>query len=636
MFKSISRRNRAWFVFGTDVILLIISFYGAFLLRFDFTIPSEYLQSTGSMLIVMILTKASLLYLFGLYRGMFRYTSLWDLFNIVKATTISSLIIVAGFGIIVGFQGFPRSIFLLDYFLTTGFISISRISIRLYFSHIIQSSFFNQTADKIKIILIGAGNTGEKIARDILENPKTEFQIVGFVDDDPQKHRTSIHGIPILGSLENISRINVPYDELLITAPSSTSLEMRRIVELCKSTGKRYRTVPSFAELMNNDVSINTIRDVSLMDLLGREEVKLDMSTMDKFLKGKRILVTGAGGSIGSELVRQCLSFNPGLLILLDNSENNLFTIEQECENLKESTTIKSILGNIRNEACLSKMFKEYRPQVVLHAAAYKHVPIQELHPWSAVLTNVLGTLNLAELSRKFRVERFVLVSTDKAVHPVNVMGATKRLSERIVQSIDGGDALAFIAVRFGNVIGSSGSVIPIFKNQIQKGGPVTITHPEMTRYFMSIPEAAQLILQAGAMGSGSEIFVLDMGKPIKIKDMAYDLIRLSGFEPEADIPIIYTGLRPGEKLYEELVTRKERVNHTEHEKILILRDTVIKQSWSSLKKEIESLVIIASSFDSDAIKQKLKLLIPEYEPQDYFPHPEDFDVDITHVKGQA
>jgi len=360
------------------------------------------------------------------------------------------------------------------------------------------------------------------------------------------------------------------------------------------------------------------------------------MNSIDKFLKGKRVLVTGAGGSIGAELVRQCLNFNPAMLLLLDNSEYNLFSIEQELNKIKPKSAIRYVLGNIRDKKWLGRFFNDFKPQVVLHAAAYKHVPIQERHPREAVLTNVFGTLNLIDVAHKSKVEKFVLVSTDKAVHPVNVMGATKRLAEMMIQSVNRLSSTAFMAVRFGNVLGSSGSVIPIFQDQIKHGGPVRITHPDMIRYFMSIPESAQLILQAGALGIGGEVFVLDMGKPVNIKEMAYDLIRLSGFEPEKDIPVVYTGVRPGEKLFEELIISGEQSNKTEHSKIMILRNGNRRNDWSDLQKEIEKLVLVAKSFDSDTIKSQLMDTVPEYEPKEFITKPANLDLDIDTASYQA
>ena len=623
-------------IIGVDILAVVGSLFGAYIIRFDFIIPAEYFHNFGILLAVFIPVKIATFYFFGLYRGMYRYTSVWDLMAILKATIVSSLLLVAVLGFAIFFSGIPRSIFLLDYILITLMISLSRVSIRLYYTHLLKPMNGMDGSRLKRIICLGAGNTGEKIAREILTQYSTKYKIIGFLDDDSSKHGSRLHDIPILGKIDDLEDVNIPYDEILITAPSISGINMRRIISLCKNTGKRYKIVPSFSELINTEISIKSIRDVSLMDLLGRDEVSLDMNSIDQFLNGKRILVTGAGGSIGSELVRQCLGFSPDMLVLFDVSEQNLFTIDSECQESHNNNVVKSVLGNINDTDTLQRVYKKYRPHVVFHAAAYKHVPIQELHPWTSVETNVIGTMKLVEFSVKYRVEKFVLVSTDKAVHPVNVMGATKRLAERIIQTVEN-NKTEFFAVRFGNVIGSSGSVIPTFQRQIEKGGPVTITHPEMTRYFMSIPEASQLILQAGALGKNGQIFVLDMGEPIKIKDMAFDLIRLSGFEPEKDIHVTYTGLRPGEKLYEELITKGENFEKTTHKKIMIIQDKAPQKRWSVFKKEIDALQNTIKTFDSDIIKNQLESFLPEYEPQDYYPSVTEIDLNSTTlIKGQA
>jgi len=619
-----------------DFIAIVISFFTTFLLRFDFSLPAGYGSFYLIWLPIFIAVKLVSFYLFGLYRGIWRYTSLWDVINIAKSAASASLVLILLFAFTGGFTGFPRSIFFLDFLITIMLISFIRISVRLYFSNRHQETNYKNDQPLKRLILIGAGQTGEKIAREIINSSSSPYSIVGFMDDNPIKHGAMLHGYKILGTVADLENITRPYDELLITAPSATGDQMRRIVKYCKNTGKRYKTVPSLTELLDGSISLSTIRDVSYNDLLGRAEVKLDMNSIDKFLKGKRVLVTGAGGSIGSELVRQCLNFDPAMLLLLDNSEYNLFTIEQELNTVHSRTSIRFVLGNIRDKNWLSRFCNDFKPQVILHAAAYKHVPITERYPREAVLTNVFGTLNLINVANKSKVEKFVLVSTDKAVHPVNVMGATKRLAEMMIQSINQLSDTVFMAVRFGNVLGSSGSVIPIFQNQIKSGGPVRITHPDMIRYFMSIPEAAQLILQAGALGDGGEVFVLDMGKPVNIRDMAYDLIRLSGLEPEKDIPIVYTGVRPGEKLFEELIISGEKSSKTEHYKIMILRNGNHRLLWSELKNTIEKLVIIAKSFDSDTIKSGLKEAVPEYEPKDYMNKKSNLDWDIDTTSFRA
>ena len=635
MYRGRFNNRTTYLVSLADGIAIVLSFLFAYLLRFDFNIPSQHWNSFATSLLLIVPVKYLLFYSFGLYRSIYRYTSIWDGVKVLKASTTASLLIIVFYSFSFDFEGLNRSIFIMDYLLTTIFIGFVRVSVRFYYSTLKSKPVFSNK-NKTKLLLLGAGNTGEKIAREILATYPNEFELIGFLEDDLGKQGASIHGIPILGKMREIESISIPYDEILITAPSSTTEQMRQIVELCEKTGKRFRTIPSFTELIHNQVSIKDIREVSILDLLGREEIKLDKETIKNFFGGKRILITGAGGSIGSELVRQCLKYNPGSLILVDNSEQNLFTIEQDCLDLAGKTIIKIMLANVCDENQMKAVFKEYRPQIVFHAAAYKHVPMQELHPWAAVGTNVLGTMIMTELSTLYNVDKFVLVSTDKAVSPVNIMGATKRLAEKIVLSVDKIGQTNMIAVRFGNVIGSSGSVIPTFQKQIEHHGPVTITHPEMYRYFMSVSEAAQLIFQAGAMKQKGRILVLDMGKPIRIKDMAYDLIRLSGYEPEKDIPIVYTGLRPGEKLYEELVAKEETIQHTAHNKIMVLKDHNGYSDWNNFKKEILLLINISNTYDSDAIKQKLQLLVPDYTPQDYFALGKKLDLDVVSIKGEA
>ena len=637
MTSNIIDTHRREFLLSLDVVAITISFFGAFLLRFDFTIPGEYSSFYLVWLPVFIVVKMVIFSLFGLYKGMWRFTSLWDAINIVKAVS------VAGFFIILlrlvftpGFAGVPRSMFLLDYMLTLLTVSMSRISVRIYFSHFFNRSFTEQDTSKKKLILIGAGKTGEKITREIISTPSSPYTIVGFMDDNPNKKNAMLHGYKVLGGVADLQNITIPFDELLITAPSSTGQQMRAIVEHCKASGKRYRIVPSLTELLDKDISLSTIRDVSYVDLLGREEVKLDRNSIEHLLKGKRVLITGAGGSIGSELVKQCLAFNPSEIICVDCCEENIFELTSDIAMMKSQVVLKPILGDILAKKHMEKIFNENRPQIIFHAAAYKHVPIQELHPWAAVNTNVGGSLNIIELAEKYRVEKFVLVSTDKAVNPVNVMGATKRLAERLIQTISSKTKAEFLAVRFGNVIGSSGSAIPTFQKQVNSGGPVTVTHPEMSRYFMSVHEAAQLILQAGAIGEKGKIFLLEMGNSINIDQMARDLITLSGFEPDKDIPIVYTGLRPGEKLYEELQSKNEKAVMSEHKKILILDDDNHKMTWPALISSIKDLLKTSESLDSDQIQTKLKQLLPDYSPRSILPISEEDRLEPFTVKGQA
>jgi FlaA1/EpsC-like NDP-sugar epimerase len=609
---------------SVDVAIILLSLLGSLVLRFDFIIPPNFIGEYAFLIPIIIGVKLTVFMVYRLYKGMFRFTSLWDVTNIMTANAIASVAIILGFGFFHGFAGFPRSLFLIDFVLSTLGISLSRVSVRVYFSHIVHNSKQNRfysggAAKRIRLVLIGAGRTGEKIAREILTTPHIGYELLGFLDDDDRKKGATLHGVKVFGRVSDADSLPFEFDEFLITAPSATGPEMRRIVEQCKTVNKPYKTVPDLSEIIDDNVSLKMVRDVSYVDLLGRKEIQLDSRSITDFMRGKRVLVTGAGGSIGSELVRQCFQFNPAMVILFDNSEYNLFQIQQELSTTEHKPYTSCVLGSVRDKNTIDNMLRDYKPHVILHAAAYKHVPLQEDHPWEAINTNVLGTKNLIDCAVEHSVEKFVLVSTDKAVHPVNVMGATKRLAEIMVQVANRMGETSFMAVRFGNVLGSSGSVIPIFEKQIKTGGPVKITHPDMIRYFMSIPEAAQLILQASSMLQGrGKIYVLDMGRPVKIKDMAFDLIRLSGLEPEKDIPIVYTGIRPGEKLYEELAFDGEIFSKTKHGKIMILNNGGSNyDDWKHLSADLNSLGELGNTFDAARIKQALMRIIPEYKPTD-------------------
>jgi len=613
----IIRRKNIWIFLLVDTIVITLSIIGSYLLRFDFVIPKEAISNAYYFLLVLLFSKLSVNVVFKIYRGLWRYTSVTDLLNIIKASSAGTILSVALTMMVLGFFAIPRSIFFIDYILSTiGFIS-ARAAVRIYSNYFVNKQKTNHQINKknkTKLLLLGAGWSAEKIVRDILENPSTPFQLVGLLDDDESKSNTTIHGVPIYGKIETIHTFNIPYDEIIICTPGASSSTMRQIVGHCKVLKKPYRTIPTMSELIDKKVSLNAVRDVSIMDLLGRQEVNLNRSEISKYIYGKKVLVTGAGGSIGSELVKQCLGFDPDLLILFDHSENNLFHVENMCFQFDGNVGVKTILGDIRDKKMISTIFNSFKPDVVLHAAAYKHVPMQELNPWEAVQTNIQGTINLVDACEFFEVERFVLVSTDKAVNPTNVMGATKRVAEQVIQARSIDTKVKYMAVRFGNVIGSSGSVIPTFQEQIKNGGPVTITDPNIKRYFMSIPEAAQLILQAGSIGKGGEIFVLDMGKSVLIKDIASELIKLSGLTPDIDIPIEYIGLRPGEKMFEELITSGENITDSPHEKIMILKNE-LNHGWNQALAQSEKIVELAKSYDSKIIKDSLVKAVPEYVP---------------------
>jgi len=621
--KHLLRNKNFWTILVTDAGLVCVSYVLAYLIRFENNIPPEQIEMLVKTLPWIVPAKILIFAWLGLYRGMWRYTSILDLINIIKATVISAGAIALALLLIRHFEGFSRSILVMDALLTLMLIGGVRLLIRMHIQKTFPTSFFNPAyfpffnpdrEKRKRLLIVGAGDAAEKMLREILDNPRLRYNPVGLLDDDPRKQGRSIHGVPVLGVINDLENVPVQFDEILIAIPSAGGDVMRKIVELCDSTGKRFRTIPKIGELIEGRITVNSIREVRLEDLVGRQEIYLDQERISQFLNGKRILVTGAGGSIGSELIRQISRFEPQVVGLLDFSELNLFQVEQEFRLRLQALPTESFLTDIRDREALQGVLTRFRPHVIFHAAAYKHVPMQESHPREAVFNNVLGTRNLVDLAVESKVERFVLVSTDKAVRPTNVMGATKRVAELFVESMNGKQVTRFVAVRFGNVFSSSGSVIPLFQQQIAAGGPVTVTHPEVTRYFMSIPEAAQLILQAGAMGEGGEIFILDMGEPIRIVDMARDLIRLHGLEPDKDILIKFTGLRPGEKLYEELITSGEGIVSTSHEKILVLRGKTL--DTTTLLAKIESLLAIARQGDADAIRRKLRDIIPEYHPQ--------------------
>jgi len=623
--------RRFYIVMIADLIIFVTAFIGAYALRFDFTLEPFYRGQMLRLLPSLLPGKILIFFFLGMYRGMWRYTGLNDLWRLAQASLLAMLFYVAAALYIFGFQGIPRSVFLLDAMLTFLLCGGLRMSIRFFYaathSQRLLPSIFSQVNNlltpKKSVIIIGAGGAGEKMLREIIDNPHIDYHVVGFLDDDRAKWGRSMHGLTIFGDVEMLPQIikRKKIDEVLIATPCATGAQMRRIIEICKGCEARYRTLPEIGAIIDGKVSIKNLRDVKYEDLLRRPPVTQDKAEVGCYLHGKRVLVTGAGGSIGSELCRQIIRFDPQELILVDAGEENLFNIQMELHHELNFSRYQCILSRIQNQALMEDIFQAYRPQLLFHAAAYKHVSLIEKNPWEAVDNNVLGSRVVMELALKYRVERFVLVSTDKAVRPTNVMGASKRLAELILQSL-WGNSTRFMAVRFGNVIGSSGSVLPLFRRQLEKGGPITVTHPEVTRYFMTIPEAAQLILQAGGLGEGGEIFILEMGTPVNIAKMAEELVRLSGKEPGKDVDIIFTGLRGGEKLYEELITQGEGVVSTKYEKIMVLRPI----GWNGMKNQaefsqwldgaLEEIYQIAITHDAQAIKTKLKEIIPEYVPE--------------------
>ncbi len=631
MFSQLRNPN-FYLILVADLFLIFFSLLVAYLIRFEFILTSFYFDQILTLLPMIIPIKFLFLFYFKAYKGMFRYSSLSDLWQLFQAVFVANVVILAIVHSIQDCRGFSRAVFILDGGLTFLFLGGLRLLIRVAYRRFEGKSSTSTTdlnsipsQDLKPTFIIGAGNTGEKILREILGNPRMHFKIVGFLDDDAKKLKRSIHNVTVLGKIDDLPTLSKKYDvkQALIAAPSANGIQIRHMVDICKKAKVEFKTLPGYAELIDGKVSIKELRDVNYRDLLRREPVRLDIKEIRDYLMNKRVMVTGAGGSIGSEICRQIIPFQPQSLILFDASESNLYNIEMEMKHRVGYLKYITVLGCIQDENIVSRVMKQYRPHVLFHTAAYKHVPMLERNPWQAVVNNVLGTKVIIEQSVRYKVGHFVLISTDKAVRPTNVMGAGKRICELLGIAFMGSDT-KMMTVRFGNVVNSAGSVVPLFREQIARGGPVTVTHPEVTRYFMTIPEASQLVLQSAALGNGGEIFILDMGTPIKIADLARDLIRLSGKEPDSDIEIVYTGLREGEKLYEELITKGEGIVPTSHEKILVLKPKDYWQGNKSQEKcrqwlleQITELEEIAWKYDGCAIRLKMKEIVPEYDLQD-------------------
>ncbi|MBU1389514.1 MAG: polysaccharide biosynthesis protein [Proteobacteria bacterium] len=620
--------NRNFFVvLLLDLILLFCSIYLAHLIRFDFTLPAEQWNSLVTVLPFLLCMKLFCFYFFDLYKGIWRYTSLNDLVNIVKASTAATVGIIVLILYVNRFENISRSVYIIDWCLTVIFMIGTRVLIRLGFSKFTEDIGFKEIKDAFlqtmklgrrqgnRVLIIGAGDCGEMVCREFRENASIKSYVVGFLDDDKSKLGRKIHGIPVMGKIEDIGRVveSAGIEDVIIAIPSIGPDRMRYIISLCEQADVNFKTVPDMGEIIDGRIKMSSIRDVEYRDLLGRKPVKLDKHKIGAYLGGKVVLVTGAAGSIGSGLCKQICRYAPEKIILFERAESPLYDLDLELKKLFRSVEIIPVLGDVQNKEELLKIFDAFHPQIVFHAAAYKHVPMMEKYPWKAAENNIFATRNIVDTADRFKCEKFVFVSTDKAVNPFNVMGASKRISEMIVQSHSTmkHSKTRFITVRFGNVIGSVGSVIPLFKKQIQEGGPVTVTHPEMIRFFMLIPEACQLILQAGSMGKGGEIFILKMGAPVKIDTMARDLIRFSGFEPDVDIKIEYTGLRPGEKLYEELMTDQENVVPTAHEKIMILESSQV--DMKVLDEKLDALRTLSEKRNSEEIRKVFKQIVPEY-----------------------
>jgi FlaA1/EpsC-like NDP-sugar epimerase len=600
-------RNR-WAVFAHDLLWVPVAIYFAFWLRFNLeVIPHSYLFGLYTMLLVSVPVQALLFWRFGLYRGIWRFASIPDHVRILKTALLGTLVTTITLFAWHRLHGVPRSVLLLYPMLLVVGIATPRVFYRWLKDHHLR---FGREEGQ-KALVVGAGQAADLLLRDLLRRP--EYHPVAVVDDDPAKRGKDLRGLGVLGTLEEIPQIveQMSIEVVLLAIPSAASPVVNRVVGMCTEAGVPCRTLPSLVELAGGNVAVSRLRPVTVEDLLGREPVTLDIDAIAAYLHGKKVLVTGGGGSIGSELCRQVAAKGPGHLIVLDSSELNLFLIERDLAEHFPELHFDTVLADIRNRVRIPLLFDQFRPQVVFHAAALKHVPMVEANPEEAVQVNVLGTSIVADAAVQSGCGRFVLISTDKAVNPANVMGATKRVAEIYCQNLDRRSATCFITTRFGNVLDSSGSVVPLFAQQIAKGGPVTVTHPQVTRYFMTIPEAVGLILQAGSMGKGGEIFILDMGHAVKIQHLAEQMIRLSGMSLGRDIEIVYTGLRPGEKLFEELFHEQEALQPTGHRKILLAGHRTVQ--WQQMLEMLQELGEYCERYELDRVRSTLRKLVPEY-----------------------
>ncbi len=589
--------------------LLIIAYLISFLLRFDFRIQGlGYRSIILQTLPLLLIVKLPVFYYFRLFSGWWKYAGMNDLLDIIKAAFVSSSFLYLAVYFIYGVTGYPRSTFLLDMLMTIILIGGTRFIVRAY------SEQARSTSMGVNTLIVGAGRAGNLIVRELKGNSTLGYNPIGFVDDNPGKKGMHMQGLKVLGTTANLPELIEKYivSRILIATPSARGDEVRHIIDKCRESKVEFQILPPMAQLINGSVSVKQLRTVNIEDLLARDPVRLNLNEIGAKLEGKTIMVTGAGGSIGSELVRQVAKFGPAKLILFERSESDLHKIDLELLAQFPEMHYLPVIGDILDNYRLKEVFAQHRPHVIFHAAAYKHVPMMEKNCFQAIRNNVVGTYNLAMLADEFKVEDFVMISSDKAVRPTNIMGVTKRVSELLILGLQN-HSTKFVSVRFGNVLGSNGSVIPLFKQQIENRQPVTVTHPDAIRYFMTIPEAAQLVLEASTLGQGGEIFVLDMGQPVKIVDLARNLIRLSGLEPDRDIPVVFTGLRPGEKLYEELRLDGEGMKSTPHHKIHVLDGG--KVSFVQVQTWVDELIELVDRKDVAGLVNKLRCIVPEYTP---------------------
>ena len=602
---------RSSLAFAHDEVATGVAWVAAFYLRFNFELPSEFARTAFATLPWVMLASGAIFWGLGLYRGLWRYASLPDLQKILVAVAAASLASAAVAIVLAPATPVPRSVFVIAPLLLAGAMSGSRLLYRAWKERRLLGVVRHPGAQPV--VVLGAGASAAALLRDLATSDR--WRVVALLDDDPRKQGGAIQDVKVLGTLDRVGDIaaRMGVSQAVIAMPGASHAARKRALELCQAAGLGVMTVPAYSDIVSGKVSVSQLRDVELDDLLGRDPVQLDDARLSGFLRGRTVLVTGAGGSIGSELCRQIARFAPARLVLLEMSEFALYAIEQEFRDRHPALEVAAAIADAKDAARVGELFARFRPDVVFHAAAYKHVPLMERdNAYQAVANNALSTLVTARAAQAAGTRAFVLVSTDKAVNPTNVMGASKRLAELLCQALQPRGATQFVMVRFGNVLGSTGSVIPRFREQIARGGPVTVTHPEIQRYFMSIPEAAQLVLQAALMGEGGQIFVLDMGEPVKIADLARQMIRLSGFA-EQDIRIVFTGLRPGEKLYEEVLVGDETTLPTPHPKLHVARARRVENP--ALPEEVEAWLARSRGAEPAAVRAQLKAWVAEYVP---------------------
>ena len=619
---QLKKNIRIAFLVVYDILAVLFSQYAALLARFDFRIEKideEFLNTANRYALINLGCTLVIFALFRLYSSLWEYASVQELINVVMACGISALVQLTGQHMLSGIHGIdfytPRSCFIFYFFFLTMLMGASRFAyrgIRTFRKTVVPTP----RHQRISTMILGAGDTAYSLIKEMTEGKRIRNYPVCVIDADYKKIGRKILGVPIVGNDSKIPMAVERYkvQEIFIAIPNLSATRKKELLDICQKTGCRLRILPSMNQIVNDEVSLASLRDVEIEDLLGREPVKTDLDEVMGYISDRVVIVTGAGGSIGSELCRQIASHRPKQLILFDIYENTTYDLQNELKRNYPGLNMEVLIGSVRNTHRINKIFEDYRPEIVFHAAAHKHVPLMEDSPNEAIKNNVIGTLNVAKAAGACGAKRMVLISTDKAVNPTNIMGASKRLCEMVVQSVQLlYPSTGYVAVRFGNVLGSNGSVIPLFKKQIQAGGPVTVTSPDIIRYFMTIPEAVSLVLQAGAYAIGGEIFVLDMGEPVKIDDMARNLIRLSGYEPDKDIPIIYTGLRPGEKMYEECLAKEEGLGKTGNEMIMVAKPREFDRE--KFLADIDELKDLAYE-DTDTIKEAVRKLVPEYHKE--------------------